>query len=374
MSYLVVENLVKSFGTFKAVDDVTIRMAKGEVCSLLGPSGCGKTTTLRSIAGLETFDSGRVLLDGRVLADADAGAFVQPEHRNLGMVFQSYALWPHKSVFDNIALGLKIQGKPAQEVSDKVAEVLTLVGMADTQSRFPASLSGGQQQRVALARALALEPKCLLFDEPLSNLDLLLRERMRFEIRELLDKVGITAVYVTHDQSEAMALSDHIVVMNHGVVQQEGAPADIYTHPQNRFTAEFLGRTNLLALDRGASDAAQGRVVTPDGIAFVSKDAERLDTVTQHLLIAFRPEMARVVDPATVSPETPNVFEARVLGGSFLGAHTQLEVELAGHRLNVTTPGRHPVTRDRAITVQIDPEHVLLVVDNTPGVLEEEAA
>jgi ABC-type Fe3+/spermidine/putrescine transport system ATPase subunit len=374
MSYLVVENLVKSFGSFKAVDDVTIRMAKGEVCSLLGPSGCGKTTTLRSIAGLETFDAGRVVLDGRVLADPAAGVFVQPEHRNLGMVFQSYALWPHKSVFDNIALGLKIKGRPMREVQDKVADVLALVGMPDTQSRSPSSLSGGQQQRVALARALALEPKCLLFDEPLSNLDLLLRERMRFEIRELLDKIGITAVYVTHDQSEAMALSDHIVVMNHGVVQQEGAPADIYTHPQNRFTAEFLGRTNLLALDRRASSGAAGNVVSTNGVTFASKDASRLDALDEPLVIAFRPEMARVVKSDDVAADAPNLYRVRVVTGSFLGAHTTLEVELAGHRLNVTTPGRHAIVRDQEITIHIDPEHVLLVVDNAPGVLEEEAA
>ena len=374
MSYLVVESLVKFYGAFRAVDDVTIRMAKGEVCSLLGPSGCGKTTTLRSIAGLETFETGRVILDGRVLADPRAGVFVQPEHRNLGMVFQSYALWPHKSVAENIALGLRIQGRSAPEAADKVAEVLALVGMPGAERRFPSSLSGGQQQRVALARALALEPKCLLFDEPLSNLDLLLRERMRFEIRELLDKVGITAVYVTHDQSEAMALSDHIVVMNHGVVQQEGAPADIYTHPQNRFTAEFLGRTNLLPIDRGASSAAEGRVATPDGLVFVSKDASRLDTVREPLLVAFRPEMARVVEAEAVGEGGANRFPARVIGASFLGAQTQIEVEIAGRRLNVSTPGRREVARGDVVGVEIDPENVLLVVDNSPGVLEEEAA
>src|SRR6187200_1314832 len=254
MSYLTVQNLVKTFGDFKALDDVSLSIDRGEVCALLGPSGCGKTTTLRCIAGLETADSGAIGLDGRVLSDPARGQFVLPERRELGMVFQSYALWPHKSVAENISLGLKIQGLPQAEIRDRVASGLELVGMAGTQNRYPAQLSGGQQQRVALARALTLQPKCILFDEPLSNLDLLLRERMRFEIRELLVRLGITAVYVTHDQTEALVISDHIVVMNRGKIEQEGAPMDVYVRPRNRFTAEFLGRTNILPLKKAASD------------------------------------------------------------------------------------------------------------------------
>lgn len=361
MSYLSIERLNKSYGAFRAVSDVSIRLRKGEVCSLLGPSGCGKTTTLRSIAGLESPDSGRIVLDGRVLADPGAGVFVPPESRNLGMVFQSYALWPHKSVRENIALGLKIKGMSGSAVDDKVAQVLALVGLPGAEGRFPSSLSGGQQQRIALARAIALEPKCLLFDEPLSNLDLILREKMRFEIRELLTKVGITAVYVTHDQSEAMALSDHIVVMNHGCIQQEGAPAEIYANPRNRFTAEFLGRTNILPLDRAASRVGDGVLVAASGLAMRSAHAGRLAELAGDALIAFRPEMARVVD----EPVGENVFTARAREISFLGAQTQVAADLEGVSINIVIPGPSPLRRDDPVHVRVDPEHVLVIEDET---------
>ncbi|MEZ5909395.1 MAG: ABC transporter ATP-binding protein [Hyphomicrobiaceae bacterium] len=364
MTYLVVENLVKRFGSFVAVDRVSITMAKGEVCTLLGPSGCGKTTTLRSIAGLETFDSGRVSLDGVTLADPSAGTFVPPEKRNLGMVFQSYALWPHKTVGENVSLGLKIAGLPAKEITDRVAEVLTLVGMGGTEKRSPSSLSGGQQQRVAVARALALQPKCLLFDEPLSNLDLLLRERMRFEIRELLVKLGITAVYVTHDQTEAMVISDHIVVMNQGKVEQEGAPTDIYTRPSNRFTAEFLGRTNLLPLDRARSEPATSKVAIAGGPILKSAEAARVSDSNEPLMIAFRPEMARLVR----TDETgDNVMDGKVTSTSFLGSHTQVGLSLSGHEVNLLTPGHRKLANGESVRFAIDPANVLVIVDNVSG-------
>ena len=364
MSILVVKDLVKSFGSFVAVNNITVEMAKGEVCTLLGPSGCGKTTTLRCIAGLETFDSGSVSIDGRMVADPANGIFVPPEDRNLGMVFQSYALWPHKTVGENVSLGLKIKKVSGPEIKDRVADVLKMVGMEGTEKRFPASLSGGQQQRVSLARALILQPTCLLFDEPLSNLDMLLRERMRFEIRELLVKLGITAVYVTHDQSEAMVISDHIVVMNEGAVMQEGAPADIYTKPRTRFTAEFLGRANLLPVDRSASRPAEGRVAITNGHIFESTEAARLEESDEDMLVAFRPEIARLVEAG----ENPaNAFDAVVRSSSFLGAQTQLELDFGGLGLNLLVPGHYQVEDGETVRAVINAENVLVIVDDDAG-------
>jgi iron(III) transport system ATP-binding protein len=361
VSFLVVKDLVKSFGSFMAVRNITVDMARGEVCTLLGPSGCGKTTTLRCIAGLETFESGHVSLDGRVLADPAKGIFVPPEDRNLGMVFQSYALWPHKSVGENVSLGLKIKKVNASEIRSRVADVLKLVGMEGTEERFPASLSGGQQQRVSLARALILQPTCLLFDEPLSNLDMLLRERMRFEIRELLVNLGITAVYVTHDQSEAMVISDHIVVMNEGAVKQEGAPTDIYTKPRNRFTAEFLGRTNLLPVDRSASVPDEGRIAITNGHVFESTEAARLLESEEDMLIAFRPEIARMVG----ADENPtNAFDATIRSLSFLGAQTQLELDFGGHDINLLVPGHYQASVGDNVRAVIDADNVLVIVDD----------
>lgn len=355
MSYLSVQHLFKNFGDFRALNDVSIEMERGKVCALLGPSGCGKTTTLRCIAGLETADSGAISLDGRVLSDPSSGDFVAPERRELGMVFQSYALWPHKSVAENISLGLKIQGLPAGEIRDRVASGLELVGMAGTQDRFPANLSGGQQQRVALARALTLRPKCILFDEPLSNLDLLLRERMRFEIRELLVKLGITAVYVTHDQTEALVISDHIVVMNRGNIEQEGAPMEVYARPRNRFTAEFLGRTNVLPLDRGASDPSGGILVAEGGTRFSSRDSARVSEAGSSL-IAFRPEMVRINEQAAA-----NVFDARIASCQFLGSSTQLVLDLGGAPVTALLPGSQTYRAGEAVRMSIDPAHVLVL-------------
>jgi iron(III) transport system ATP-binding protein len=357
MSYLSVRHLIKNFGDFRALNDVSIEMERGKVCALLGPSGCGKTTTLRCIAGLETADTGTISLDGRLLADSATGDFVAPERRELGMVFQSYALWPHKSVAENISLGLKIQGLPQGEIRDRVASGLELVGMAGTQDRFPANLSGGQQQRVALARALTLRPKCILFDEPLSNLDLLLRERMRFEIRELLVKLGITAVYVTHDQTEALVISDHIVVMNRGNIEQEGPPMEVYARPRNRFTAEFLGRTNVLPLNRNASDPANGVAVAEGGTRFATRDSARLSE-ERAALIAFRPEMVRINEQSG-----SNAFDTKISSCQFLGSSTQLVLDLNGAPVTALLPGTQNYRAGDTVRMSIDPAHVLILQD-----------
>jgi iron(III) transport system ATP-binding protein len=238
----------KRFGATVAVDSVSLTVEPGEFLTLLGPSGCGKTTTLRMVAGLEEPTAGRILIDDEDVTD-------QPPHvRDITMVFQSYALFPHLSVFENVAYGLRVLRRPADEVQHRVGEALLLAGIGDLGARQPAALSGGQQQRVALARALVLRPKVLLFDEPLSNLDAKLRKRMRDEIRTLQRRAGITALYVTHDQAEALAVSDRIAVMAHGRVEQLGDPAAIYRRPASRFVADFIGEANLLPVEIEGGD------------------------------------------------------------------------------------------------------------------------
>lgn len=356
MSFLQIDNLVKKYGAFVAAKNVSIEVEAGTVCSLLGPSGCGKTTTLRCVAGLEHFDSGTIRLDGKELSAPERSVFVPPEKRELGMVFQSYALWPHKNVFDNLALGLKVAGKRRGEISDKVDEVLEVVGMAGTGARFPAQLSGGQQQRVAVARALALEPKCLLFDEPLSNLDVLLRDRMRFEIRELLMNQKITALYVTHDQTEAMVISDKVCVMNQGGVVGQGSPAELYDRPPSRFVAEFFGRTNLLTMDRAASDPERGEIVTDGGLRLASRDAARLESMGDNPVIAIRPESIRVVETGDQT-----VAEARVISCAHLGPNTDVVVDMSGHRISILTSGRLLLEPGARIGLHIDPADVMLI-------------
>ena len=252
MAFLALENLSKSFGTHKAVDGLSVSVEKGEFVALLGPSGCGKTTTLQMIAGFVEPTSGAIRLEGRDLLA------VKPAKRGLGIVFQSYALFPHMTVAENVAFGLEMQGVAAAERSKRVAETLELVGLAAFAARFPRQMSGGQQQRVALARALVIRPRILLLDEPLSNLDAKLREEMQIELRQIQRTVGTTTILVTHDQAEAMALSDRIVVMNQGRAEQIGPPHEAYERPATPFVANFLGKTNLV----------NGATVRPEKISF----------------------------------------------------------------------------------------------------------
>ena len=238
--------LVKMFGTVTAVNDLSFEAKAGEFLTLLGPSGCGKTTTLRLVAGLERPDRGEIQVGGRLLSSATSGLFVPPERRGMGMVFQSYAIWPHMTVFENVAFPLQELRVPRAEIRERVMTILGTVGLGELHARPAPMLSGGQQQRVALARALVSNPEVLLLDEPLSNLDARLREEMRFELREMQAKLGITSVFVTHDQAEAMTLSDRIVVMNAGRIEQEGSPQEVYQRPSTRFVMDFLGRANHL--------------------------------------------------------------------------------------------------------------------------------
>jgi len=243
-------NLTKVFGKVTAVDHINLEVEDGEFMTLLGPSGCGKTTTLRMIAGLEVPTEGEIYIGDRLVSSSIKKVFIPPERRNIGMVFQNYAVWPHMTVFDNVAYPLKIKKLPKDEIKRRVMDILRLVHLDGMENRYPHQLSGGQQQRVALARALVMEPDILLLDEPLSNLDAKLREEMRFEIRSIQQKLGITVVYVTHDQSEAMAMSDRIAVMNKGRIQQVGTPYEIYKYPANTFVAGFIGLANFIKPDK----------------------------------------------------------------------------------------------------------------------------
>lgn len=358
MSFLNVAGICKTFGLYHALQNVNFTVERGQVATLLGPSGCGKTTMLRAIAGLVPIDSGRVELDGRVLANG--GLHVSPERRGIGMVFQSYALWPHKTIRANIALGLKLKKMHPAEITAKIQEVLAIVGLAGVEDRYPGSLSGGQQQRIALARALALEPSCLLFDEPLSNLDVILRERMRFEIREILVRTGITAVYVTHDQSEAMVISDLVLIMNGGKIVQIGSPREVYLRPASRFVAEFLGGANLIPLDAARSDSSNGIYAASPEICLRGRAEETLPPVG---LIAFRPENVTVADADGASG--PNELNAVVESTAFLGSSTQCRARIGAFSINVAIPGWRDLAAGQSVRLRIDPDSITVVAEST---------
>ena len=307
----------KTRKSFYAVKDTSLEIEPGSFVTLLGPSGCGKTTTLRMIAGFESPDEGEIYLGGEPINE------LTPNKRDTAMVFQSYALLPHYNIFDNVAYGLKIRKVSPDEIRRRVTHILGLVGLEGMESRMTNQLSGGQQQRVALARALVLEPGVLLFDEPLSNLDAKLRVTMRTEIRRIQQEAGITAVYVTHDQSEAMALSDRIIIMEKGVVSQMGTPQEIYYHPKNRFVADFIGDANFLD---GKMVKHEGSV----GVVDVSGTQVRVDEAQgvadgARTTIVLRPESTVLADKG--------YFPVKVVVSSFMGAYQLYHVMLGDNKL-----------------------------------------
>ncbi len=311
------EHVAKRFGRTVAVDNVSLMIEPGELVTLLGPSGCGKTTTLRIVAGLETASSGRVFI-----GDAEV-THLPPNARDVTMMFQSYALFPHLSVFENVAYGLRVLKRREAEVRKAVEDMLALVGMAGMGDRSPSALSGGQQQRVALARSLVMQPKVLLFDEPLSNLDAKLRKRMREEIRLLQQRLGITAIYVTHDQAEALAISDRIVVMDKGRISQIGTPLELYKAPGNRFVAEFIGEANFLPAQlESVEDGWAGIRIGPQRLRVRSRPLE-----AGPVTVLARPEAIRI----TTEGEglTGTIQKVSYLGSS---ADYTVETEL-GHLL-----------------------------------------
>lgn len=328
--YLKLSNLTKVFGKtpnkFTAVDHINLNVKEGELVTLLGPSGCGKTTTLRMIAGFHTPTSGHVYIDEVEMET------IPPNKRPTSMVFQNYALFPHMSVKQNISYGLELRKLSKKEIDEKVKSMMDTIGLSGLENRQPRELSGGQQQRVSLARAMILEPKVLLFDEPLSNLDAKLRVSTRLEIRRIQQKVGITSVYVTHDQEEAMTISDRIVIMNNGLIQQVDSPSEIYSHPKNRFVAGFIGKVNFL----------EGIVENIENDQFIIKTHGRIIKAPywnknikkgEKVLFVIRPESIMVKD---VEKDNNNMLEATVINAVYFGAQIVYEIKLDdGQILNV---------------------------------------
>ena len=358
MAKLRVEDLVVAYGAVVAVRDVSFTVEDGEFVSLLGPSGCGKTTTLRCIAGLEGSAGGTIRLGDAVMA-AD-GRDVPPDKRGINMVFQSYAVWPHMSVFENVAYGLRIRREPTAEVERKVGEALKLVGLDGFADRYGTELSGGQQQRVALARAVVTSPRLLLFDEPLSNLDAGLRDRMRFELVELQRRLGQTSLYVTHDQSEAMLMSDRIILMKDGRIVQSGTPRDLYERPASRFAAEFIGNANIVqaSIIRSAGDRAA--LVALAGDVAIEGHFSRSEDVRPSgpVLACIRAES---ISRVSGSETGTNIFEASVESLGFLGPLVTCTLKLGEVTLRAELPARKPPEIGDTIRVRIEPDDVIII-------------
>jgi len=345
-----VKDLVIRYGEAVAVNGVSFTVDRGEHVTLLGPSGCGKTTTLRAIAGLEQPASGSIHIDGHAMYDASARKNIPTEQRGVSMVFQSYAVWPHMTVFDNVAYGLRVRKQSAAEIKANAERALDLVQMRHLAERPASKLSGGQQQRVALARALAFSPTVVLFDEPLSNLDAKLRAEMRVELRELQRRLEITSVYVTHDQEEALAISDRVIVMNVGVIEQIGTPEDIYNRPRSRFVADFVGSANII----------KGRP-SGDGL-FATEGGVTLKTVASHKPHGRESEVA--IRTAYIDLEAqpgdnhvPGTVRQRLFHGDFV----QYVIDSALGSLSVRRPPVNLLAEGAAVTLSFSPDHCVLL-------------
>ena len=339
--FLSVRNLCKRFGDHWAVDDVSFDVEEGKLLVLLGPSGCGKTTTLRCIGGLEQPDNGEILIDAQTVTKVNTDLFVSPENRGMGMVAQSYAIWPHMTVFENVAFPLRMRKEHGEAIPDRVGEALRMVQLEDFGDRNATDLSGGQQQRVALARAIVGRPKVLLFDEPLSNLDANLREQMRYLIKDIQREIGITAVYVTHDQDEAMGLGDELVVMNEGKIEQTDKARALYSEPVTQFVAEFIGVANLLKgslQELGKDDDALCLVKlegSDEGVTIQCR-AGRAQPGNQ-VSVLVRPEWVALHSKL---PEAAiNLITGSVLSSQYLGDRTELIVNTGFQDIRVTADG-----------------------------------
>jgi ABC-type Fe3+/spermidine/putrescine transport system ATPase subunit len=358
--------LVKRYGDHVAVNRVDLQIPSGTFVTLLGPSGCGKTTTLRSIAGLENPDGGRIVVGDKTVVDADRGLFVPPERRRIGMVFQSYALWPHMSVAQNIAYPLRRRKWSKAQINDEVSRFLELANLHDQRDRSVAALSGGQQQRVALARAMVGDPVLTLFDEPLSNLDVKLRDRMRTEIRRLHERIGMTSVYVTHDQDEAFSLSDLVVVMNDGKIQQIAPPQAVYFHPANAFVADFVGFNNCVPARVASGVSGKIRVAFTTGVE-VDVDTDLDVTPGDHLSVFARTEAVTFVD----APGRANVGTAVVTDVNYAGDTFEIHATSAEGTFRGTYPAdvrnQRPFDVGAAVPLYVDIDKaVILAAPATP--------
>ncbi len=348
MTFLAIERLRKAYGANQVVQEFDLEVTRGEFISFLGPSGCGKTTTLRMIAGFEGVTEGAIRVDGRDVTH------LPPNQRNVGMVFQSYALFPNMTVAQNVAFGLKVAKKPPATIKARVAEMLDVVKLPHLADRYPYQMSGGQQQRVALARALATSPQLLLLDEPLSALDAKVRVALREELKNLQRDLGITTIYVTHDQEEALSMSDRIVVMSEGRIEQLGTPFDIYNHPRTRFVASFVGTLNILkAL---VVDAGQGAISVDGQAARVARPLPQRGGETCSL--ALRPEAVSLIDPGNGG----NRIRGTIDEVSFLGAIVRIKVGIGESRIMLdrfNNPASPPPVRGETVTLHFSPEDLV---------------
>ncbi len=347
---ITLEHISKSYDQQLILDDLNLHIYENSFVTLLGPSGCGKTTTLRIIGGFEKPDQGRVIFDGKDITD------MAPNKRQLNTVFQKYALFTHMNIADNIAFGLKIKNKPESYIKDKIKYALKLVNLDGYEKRMPDSLSGGQQQRIAIARAIVNEPKVLLLDEPLGALDLKLRQDMQYELKRLKEELGITFIYVTHDQEEALTMSDHIVVMNQGYIQQEGSPEKIYNEPENAFVADFIGDSNIIR-----STMIRDELVEILGAKFACVDKGFGENKPVDVVI--RPE-----DVELVSPSEGNL-EGIVTGLTFKGVHYEMDVEAGGFEWLVHSTKLSEV--GTKVGIKVDPFNIQIM--NVPESEDEEA-
>jgi ABC-type Fe3+/spermidine/putrescine transport system ATPase subunit len=352
---ITVQNLVKQYGSLTVVHDISFEVGKGEFVSLLGPSGCGKTTTLRCIAGLEDANGGVIRIGDDVVSAPDQDILVPAHDRQIGMVFQSYAIWPHMTVGENVGFPLSIRKVPAATLAKQVDEALRIVGLGALKDRHPSQLSGGQQQRVALARAIVGRPKVLLFDEPLSNLDAKLREGTRAEIRRLQQELDVAAVYVTHDQEEALSMSDRVIVMDGGRIQQVGTPKELYRRPVNRFVADFVGRASFIDVSRKAAGW-----MTPDG-TIIEVNAGPADGAGRYQAM-LRPEKIELIKGD--APGQPGRrLPGRISQSQYLGAFTEYVVEAGGTKVKVHS--HHDLEPGVAVTLLFSPDNCCLVA--APG-------
>ncbi len=359
MAFIEIQNLFKRFKDVVAINRIQLEINKGEMLTLLGPSGCGKTTTLRCIAGLEKPEEGDIIIDGQPMLSQ---GFVPPSKRGIGMVFQNYAVWPHMKVFSNIVYGLKLQKIPKPTIRERAGQVLELVGLAGLEDRYPAQLSGGQQQRVALARALVTNPKVLLLDEPLSNLDAKLREELRFEIKSLVRRMGITAVYVTHDQAEAMVISDRIAVMDSGNVVQIGNAQEIYKKPANRFVADFIGTMNFMSGE--VVQVLEGQNAVSVRTEFSEKMVCRMPdsmaaTPGTKIYASIRPEDVEVFTDPPQAAE--NVFKGNIVHKAYLGNFLFFFVSVKDTMIRVQVAHHLPQEEGQELYLFLDPQKCVIL-------------
>ena len=358
--YLVVDHLIKWFGSDRAVDDVSFSIEKGKFLTLLGPSGCGKTTTLMSIAGLHTIDSGEIRVGDVIYTSREKKIFLAPEKRDIGMVFQSYAIWPHMTVAQNVAYPLEIRKIERVEIDERVDKVLALVGLTEMSDKLATQLSGGQQQRASLARAIVSNPLLLLFDEPLSNLDLKLREQMRVELKRIQNEVGITSIYVTHDQSEALVMSDEIIVMSKGQIEQRDIPLSVYSKPANGYVSQFIGVANLIEgtlLKKNKSGTGVADLnKTIKGLTcdcVLSSELESGDDV----LVSIRPENISVSKKNTGGKGIKGKVDLAI----FLGNCVDCRISSDGFEWKVLSHPRENLQQGDSVFLHLDPKHTLAV-------------